>query len=233
MRRKNRTSALRRILAGLVCAAALAAGGFFCLLSTRGIRLEAPLPLLSTPGAAPFPEPAPSVPAPADTTTPPLGADTDRKPAFSPAARNAAGPAAGNRPSGSGGPRNAPARKSAPADLSAYRPQARSDGGESCLPRDKSLSAKQLKEHLTQHTVSDDDGKGFLGDLVRGTRRALKSLDDATLDASRRALGSIARPDEAKIRPYGDGARLHIGIPADTVNLGRKGRKNSAPLPKK
>ena len=51
---------------------------------------------------------------------------------------------------------------------------------------------------------------------------------DATvqmLDASRRALGSIARPDEAKIRPYGDGARLHIGIPADTVNLRRKGRK--------
>ena len=116
-------------------------------------------------------------------------------------------------------------RKSAPADLSAYRPQARSDRGKSFLPRDKSLSAKQLKDNLAQHTVSDDDGKGFLGDLVRGARRALKSFDDATLDASRRALGNIARPDEAKIRPYGDGARLHIDIPADTVNLGRKGRK--------
>ena len=225
MRKKDRTSALRRILTSLVCTAALAAGGFFCLLSTQGIRPEAPLPLLSTPGAAPFPEPASFVPAPADTTTPPLGADTDRTPVFPPAARNAAGPAAGNRPSSSGGPRSAPARKSAPADLSAYRPQARSDRGESCLPRDKSLSAKQLKERLGAGTASDDDGKGFLGDLVRGTRRVLKSFDDATLDASRRALGSIARPDEAKIRPYGDGARLHIGIPADTVNLGRKRQK--------
>ena len=151
--------------------------------------------------------------------TPPRDTDTDRKSVFSPAAQTAAGPAAGR------GPRSAPARKSAPADLSAYRPQARSDRGESFLPRDKSLSAKQLKENLGPGTVSDDDGKGFLGDLVRGARRALESFDDATLDASRRALGSIARPDEAKIRPYGDGARLHIGIPADTVNLGRKRQK--------
>ena len=225
MRRKNRTSALRRILAGLVCAAALAAGGLFSVLRVRYSRTETPLPSLSAPGVVPFLEPGSSVPAPADTLTPPRDTDTDRKSVFSPAAQTAAGPAAGNRPSGSGGPRSARPRKSAPADLSAYRPQARSDGGESCLPRDKSLSAKQLKEHLTQHTVSDDDGKGFLGDLVRGTRRALESFDDATLDASRRALGSIARPDEAKIRPYGDGARLHIGIPADTVNLRRKGRK--------
>ena len=224
MRRKNRTSALRRILAGLVCAAALAAGGLFSVLRVRYSRPETPLPSLSAPGAVPFLEPASPVPAPADTP-PPLGVGTDRKPLFSPAAQTTAGPAAGNRPSGSGGPRSARPRKSAPADLSAYRPQARSDRGESFLPRDKSLSAKQLKENLGPGTVSDDDGKGFLGDLVRGARRVLESFDDATLDASRRALGSIARPDEAKIRPYGDGARLHIGIPADTVNLRRKGRK--------
>ena len=225
MRRKNRTSALRRILASLVCVAALAAGGLFSVLRVRYSRTETPLPSLSAPGVVPFLEPGSSVPAPADTLTPPRDTDTDRKSVFSPAAQTAAGPAAGNRPSGSGGPRSARPRKSAPADLSAYRPQARSDRGESCLPRDKSLSAKQLKERLGAGTASDDDGKGFLGDLVRGTRRVLKSFDDATLDASRRALGSIARPDEAKIRPYGDGARLHIGIPADTVNLRRKGRK--------
>ena len=225
MRKKDRTSALRRILTSLVCAAALAAGGFFCLLSTRGIRPEAPLPSPSPPGPLPFLDPALPVPAPADTLAPPGGVGTDRTPVFPPAARTAAGPAAGSRPSGAGRPRSVPVRKSAPADLSAYRPQARSDRGESFLPRDKSLSAKQLKERLGAGTASDDDGKGFLGDLVRGTRRVLKSFDDATLDASRRALGSIARPDEAKIRPYGDGARLHIGIPADTVNLRRKGRK--------
>ncbi len=181
----------------------------------------------SPPGPLPFLDPAFPIPVPTDTLAPPhsIGTDTDRKPVSSPAAQTAAGPAAGNRAHGSGRPRNAPVRESAPADLSAYRPQARSDRGKSCLPRDKSLSAKQLKERLGAGTASDDDGKGFLGDLVRGTRRVLKSFDDATLDASRRALGSIARPDEAKIRPYGDGARLHIGIPADTVNLGRKRQK--------
>lgn len=227
MRKKNRTSALRRILTSLVCAAALAAGGFFSVLSVRGIRSEAPSPSPSPPGPLPFLDPAFPIPAPTDTLAPPhsIGTDTDRKPVSFPAAQTAAGPAAGNRAHGSGRPRNAPVRESAPADLSAYRPQARGDRGESCLPRDKSLSAKQLKERLGAGTASDDDGKGFLGDLVRGTRRVLKSFDDATLDASRRALGSIARPDEAKIRPYGDGARLHIGIPADTVNLGRKRQK--------
>lgn len=46
MRKKNRTSALRRILTSLVCAAALAAGGFFSVLSVRGIRSEAPSPPL-------------------------------------------------------------------------------------------------------------------------------------------------------------------------------------------
>ena len=228
MRRKNRTSELRHILTSLVCAAALAAGGFFGVLSTRSVRPGDPLPSppLSPTGAAPFLEPGSPVPAPTDTMTPPDGAGTDRDPksVFSPAAKNTADPAAGNRTPGSDRPRSTPVRKSAPADLSAYRPQARSDRGESFLPRDKSLSAKQLKENLGPGTASDDDGKGFLGDLVRGARRALKSFDDATLDASRRALGGIARPDKAKIRPYGDGARLHIDIPADTVNLRRKRR---------
>ena len=129
MRKKNRTSTLRRILTNLVYAAALAAGGFF---SVRGIWSEAPSPSPSPPGPLPFLDPAFPIPAPTDTLAPPhsIGTDTDRKPVSSPAAQTAAGPAAGNRAHGSGRPRSAPVRESAPADLSAYRPQARSDRGE-------------------------------------------------------------------------------------------------------
>ena len=208
MRTKKRMPVLPRLLGFFFCAAALAAG---IAMSVRGERPpeEAPerraphpsVPGFAEPGATPSPRPLEERPLPA-APEPSVG---------------------GRRRSVSAGPSwNAAAPKAAPMDLSAYRPQARRAQGESWLPRDKSVPARGLEGHVALRPASDDEGHGVLGDIVRGARRVLKSVDDATLDASRRALGGIARPDEAKIRPYEDGARLHIDIPAHTVELGRK-----------
>ena len=211
MRIKNRTSTLRHFLPALLCAAALAVGGALGLWNAR--VEHAPFDPVPSLEAAPSPDLA-SPPLPAEPP-PELGADRGR-----------AAPTAGSMPQtrrpAQGGAQTRPAPKAPPADLSAYRPQPRGAQEESYLPQDKSLSAKRLKGHLAEKNVSDDEGKGLLNDIIRGGRRVLKSVDDATLSASRRAFGDIARPEEAKIRPYGDGARLHIGIPAHTVNLGRK-----------
>lgn len=205
-RMKGRTSTLPNLLAPLFCVAALAAGMVLAVKYNHTDPLPTgenlPAPRLVAPPTVPFPEP---VMEPGPTIAPMEGSPT---PARSPS----------SRPSKIGSP-----SKKTPLDLSAYRPQARSTQGEGYLPKDRSLSANQLKGHLEPKAVSnDEDGHGFLSDVVRGARRVLRSVDDATLKASRSALGDVARPDEAKIRPYADGVRLHIDIPAHTVNLRRK-----------
>lgn len=213
MRRKNRTTKLRHLLSFLLCLFALTAGGIFSLWNTRGARspLSAPAPSKRPVGssevAAPMTEPT-ADPAP----------DSERQPDEAP--RSDFAPSV--RSPSSRRPQTAPIPQAIPPDLSAYRPQARRAQGESYLPQDRSLSAGQLEGHLAPKAASDDEVPGLIGDIARGAQKILKSVDDATLDASRRALGDIARPEKAKIRPYEDGARLHIDIPAHTVDLRRK-----------
>ncbi len=201
MRTRNRTPNALRLPLLLFCIAALAAGMVLGVRYERAGPRPAPQEKASSRSelAVPFPEP-------------PSGDAAEREPAAPAADARSASP----RPSRAG------ASPKGASDLSAFRPQARSARGEDYLPGDRSLPAERLEGHLAPKAASDDDGHGVIGDVVREARRILRSVDDATLDASRRALGDIARPDDAKIRPYKDGARLHIDIPAHTVNLGGK-----------
>ena len=66
-----------------------------------------------------------------------------------------------------------------------------------------------------------DGGKGVIGDIYRGGKRLVDSMDAATLDATRHVFGSVARPEKAKLRPSGGGVRLNIEIPPETVKIGR------------
>lgn len=221
MRRRNRTPRFSRFLPMLLCAAALAVGGTAGVL--LGVRHEAPSP--PRPG---FEPPAQAIPAltPVLTDSPPAqetGAERGRAaPPKADTAQGARSPSSNAKGTQDRSVPQRPHPQRLPADLSAYRPKARSAEGEGYLPQDRSLSAAKLKGQLTAPAASDDEGHGFFDDVVRETRRILKSVDDTTLDASQRAFGSIARPESAKIRPYGDGARLHIDIPAHTVDLKRK-----------
>lgn len=207
MRTKKRTRILPRLLGFFFCAAALTAGVVMSMRFER-IPREAPERRALEPFVSGFS-------GTGETLTP--------QPSMERTLPTASEPSAARRRSASAAPsRNVAAPKAAPVDLSAYKPQARRAQEESWLPRDRSVPAEGLEGHLVSRQASNDEGHGVLGNIVRGARRVLKSVDDATLDASRRALGGIARPEEAKIRPYGDGARLHIDIPAHTVELRRK-----------
>lgn len=206
MRTGRKKRAFRRVVLLLCCAAALVAG---VLLSLR----RAP----SAPGTTPPRRTSvvPRVPHPAASDPSVAAPVTEAIPASLPAEQVRAHPPFKR-------PKAAPATRSSPADLSAYGVRARSAEGESYLPRDRSLSASELEEHLAPRPTSDDGAHGLLGDIARGARKIVKAVDDATLSASRRAFGDVARPDKARIRPQGDGVRLHIDIPAHTVDLDGK-----------
>jgi hypothetical protein len=99
----------------------------------------------------------------------------------------------------------------------------RSDG-ESLLPKDTSLSVKDLNQRQRDAAKEKDHftgGNGLLGDVYRGTKRFVDKVDETTLNASRKALGSVAKPDKATLRPSGDGVKLHLEIPPETVKFGR------------
>ena len=94
----------------------------------------------------------------------------------------------------------------------------------SLLPEDTSLSARDLNERGKAAAKKQDpfsERKGLIGDVYRGAKGFVDSVDAATLDASRKALGSVAQPDKATIRPGGGGVRLHLEIPPETVRIGR------------
>ena len=221
MRRRNRTPRFSRFFPMLLCAAALAVGGMAGVL--LGVRPEAPALSPLQPPSAPPAQTAPTLGSilPDMSSAQETGAGQGRAaPPKADTAQGARSPSSNAKGTQGHSVPQRPQRL--PADLSAYRPKARSAEGEGYLPQDRSLSAAQLKGQLTAPAASDDEGHGFFDDVVRGTRRILKSVDNTTLDASQRAFGSIARPESAKIRPYGNGARLHIDIPAHTVDLKRK-----------
>lgn len=206
MRTGRKKRAFRRVVLLLCCAAALVAGG---LLSLRHApSAPGPTPPRRTSVAPRVPRPAASDPSVAA----PIAGDIPS----SPPAEDARAHPPSKRPKAATAPRKAP------ADLSAYGVRARSAEGESYLPRDRSLSAAQLEGQLAPKSASDDKDHGLLGDIARGARKIVKAVDDAALSASRRALGDVARPDKARIRPQGDGVRLHINIPAHTVDLDGK-----------
>lgn len=107
-------------------------------------------------------------------------------------------------------------------DLSAYEVDAMSADARALLPRDKSLSSRELEGHMKAAEKEPyDGGRGLLGDAYRGAQRIVGAVDEATLAASRKVLGSVAEPESAKIRPHGDGARLQIDIPPQSVKIGR------------
>ena len=123
----------------------------------------------------------------------------------------------------SGAAANAKKTREAGPDLSAYRVRARSSSGDSLLPGDSSLSAGALTESLQpQKKASRNDGGGWLGDVYRGALRAVRSMDEATLSASRSALHGVADPSSAKLRPGGGGVQLKIEIPPETIGKGKK-----------
>lgn len=103
---------------------------------------------------------------------------------------------------------------SSTVDLSAYKVRAMRASGGDYLPEDESLSPEEIKEAVNHNDHNETDwGKGVIGDVVRGAQKIVKQADDATLGASRKALGTMASPDSAKVRPDSDGVRLHINIP--------------------
>ena len=108
-------------------------------------------------------------------------------------------------------------------DLSAYKVKAHSAEGETLLPKDTSLSVEDLnaQQKKSGEKKDFDGGKGLIGDIYRGSKRLVDSMDAATLDATRRILGGVARPEKAKLRPGGGGVRLNIEIPPETVKIGR------------
>ena len=108
----------------------------------------------------------------------------------------------------------------ASADLSVYRVRPRQTARKEYLPPDESATVEQLKEKVNRHEEKEGwEGEGFLGEIIKGAEKVVQTVDEATLDASQKALNSVASPNEATIRPNSDGVRLHINIPADSIRL--------------
>lgn len=107
-------------------------------------------------------------------------------------------------------------------DLSAYEVRAISSDKGALLPRDRSLSVQALSGRVNVEKPEPyDGGKGWLGNAYRGAKRLVDSMDEATLNASQKALGRIAEPESAKIRLRGGKVRLHIEIPPEKVKIRR------------
>ncbi len=220
-----------RLLTITLCLAAALGGAWLCLLhavlSQRGSAPRAAAPLQE---AAPVPEAAPVTEL--ANAEPVMLPEPEEPAAPAEPQRNSAAPHSPTTPPQPARPATQPAPKPRRAthqgtdrkepDLSAYRVRAHSAEGESFLPRDTSLSAKDLNAQQQARTEKEfDGGKGIIGDIYRGGKRLVDSMDAATLDATRRVLGSVARPEKAKLRPSGDGVRLKIDIPPESVKIGR------------
>ncbi|MCR5346554.1 MAG: hypothetical protein K6E38_02160 [Fretibacterium sp.] len=219
-----------RLLSIVLCLAAALGGAWLCLLNTVLPRVRTE-PGTKAPAleAASVPEHAetifavPEVTAtPEESAAPAVRQDGGEE---APASEPVLSPQA-SRPSVS--TTREPEQKGAKKkelDLSAYRVKAHSSEGETFLPRDTSLSAEdlnaQLKGEKSKKGKGFDGGKGLIGDIYRGGKRLLDSMDATTLDAAQRVLGNVARPEKAKLRPSGDGVRLKIEIPPETVKIGR------------
>lgn len=219
-----------RLLTIALCLAAALGGAWLCLLhavlSQRGSAPRAAAPLQE---AAPVPE---ATPVTELANAEPVMLPEPEEPAAPAEPQENSAPHSSSAPSHPTQPGTPPAPKPRRAahqgtdkkepDLSAYRVRAHSAEGESFLPRDTSLSAKDLNAQQQGRTEKEfDGGKGIIGDIYRGGKRLVDSMDAATLDATRRVLGSVARPEKAKLRPSGDGVRLNIEIPPESVKIGR------------
>ncbi|MBQ9564475.1 MAG: hypothetical protein IJU98_02705 [Synergistaceae bacterium] len=148
------------------------------------------------------PEPEPRASAPTPIKPQPQAAEKPKRPAPRPAAKTV----------------------NQTPDLSAYRVNAIRADRASLLPKDTSLSARDLNRAQAADNKKKapfEGGEGLIGDVYRGTKRIVDSVDEATLNASRKALGGVAKPDKATLRPSGNGVRLHLEIPPETVRLGR------------
>lgn len=230
MRKKGRRRRLNQALFVAGGLASLAAGAAVCLLLQSSPRKDAPaIPSVPVPcrqeAAVPLPpdRPAKAAPRTDGGVRPPAGRSdsrTDVPPTTVPVPTSPSPNAEAE-----GLPQGADARETRRAgpDLSAYRVRARSASGDSLLPKDSSLSAGALAKSLQpQKKASLNDGGGWLGDVYRGALRVVRSMDEATLDASRSALHGVADPSSAKLRPGGGGVQLKIEIPPETIGKRKK-----------
>ena len=113
-----------------------------------------------------------------------------------------------------GGSASAAKSRRPSVDLSAYKIQPRQASKEDYLPVDESMTTAQVKNSINGRGGEGEDwGEGWIGDVMRGAQNIVKKVDDTTLDASRKALGDVASPDKATVRPGSDGVLLHINIP--------------------
>ncbi|NLL36748.1 MAG: hypothetical protein GX256_04410 [Fretibacterium sp.] len=103
-------------------------------------------------------------------------------------------------------------------NLSAYKPQARHAEKEVYLPPDRSQRASDLKRNLTP-PAGEMEGEGLIYDVARAAKKTLDTVDDAALRGAKWALGDVASPDKATVRPDSSGLRLHIDVPAHTLKL--------------
>ena len=148
----------------------------------------------------------------------------DEVPSFPPAVRAPSQPAAASpRPVASPPPAGRKKReKNSAADLSTYKVQPRRAGKEEYMPDDESLTKEELKEAVNRNAGGSEwEAEGLVGNIIQGAKNVIDKVDDVTLDASRSALGSVASPDSAKIRPQSDGVNLRIKIPTDGLHIGR------------
>lgn len=228
MRKKGRRRQLNQALFVARGLASLAAGAAVCLLLQSSPPKDVPA-LPSAPwrqeAAVPLPLNRPAKAAPhADGGVRPSAGRPGSRADISPTTTSAPtspSPRAGVDKTSKGASAKGTLR--AGPDLSAYRVRARSSSEDSLLPGDSSLSAGALTESLQpQKKASRNDGGGWLGDVYRGALRAVRSMDEATLAASRSALHGVADPSSAKLRPGGGGVQLKIEIPPETIGKGKK-----------
>ena len=228
VRKKGRRRRLSKALFVAGGLASLAAGATVCLLLQSAPHRDAPA-LSSAPWrqgtAVPLPPDPPAQVAPRRDEVVCLpagrpGRRADIPPTTVPIPTSPS-PRAVGAPSGAAA--NAKKTREAGPDLSAYRVRARSSSGDSLLPGDSSLSAEALTESLKpQKKASRNDEGGWVGDVYRGALRAVRSIDEATLAASRSALHGVADPSSARLRPGGGGVRLKIEIPPETIGKRKK-----------
>mgnify|MGYP001696053202 CR=1 FL=1 len=225
MRKKGRRRRLSKALFVAGGLASLAAGATVCLLLQSAPHRDAPA-LSSAPWrqgtAVPLP-PAQVAPRRDEVVCLPAGRPGRRAdiPPTTVPIPTSPSPRAVGAPSGAAA--NAKKTREAGPDLSAYRVRARSSSGDSLLPGDSSLSAEALTESLKpQKKVSRNDEGGGMGAVYRGALRAVHSMDEATLAASRSALHGVADPSSARLRPGGGGVQLKIEIPPETIGRRKK-----------
>ena len=107
-------------------------------------------------------------------------------------------------------------KKANKINLNSFKVKAIKADEDDFMPEDTSKSLNDLKLELNKKKASKtfDGGKGLIGDIYRGAKKIVEGADKATLDTSRRVIGSAVDVDidKARLRPSGGGVKLHLDI---------------------